>query len=724
MTLTFENPYIGPRTFTRQERDRFFGREQEARDLFSLVVSERLVLFYAQSGAGKSSLINTRLIPLLEESGYAVLPLGRVMGELPPELSQVRNVFAFNLMVSLDYHKSQPERYAQLPLTDFLAHLISPDGERYLYEPNLPTESQGYVTAPHVLIIDQFEELITTHSEHWPEREDFFRQLDRAMADDPLLWVVLSFREDFVAALEPYAHLLTGKMRARFYMQRMGYEAALAAVKQPAAMAGRPFAPGAAESLVDNLRQIKVQTQLIPPDSSSLNTAADDLGGWRSAVGGQVLGQFVEPVQLQVVCYQLWENLKNRPAPEITRQDLLELGNVDTALARFYEEALRKVIAQTGESEIDLRDWFERKLITEAGTRGSVYRGADKSEGVSTRAADLLVNAFLLRTESRAGGTWYELVHDRFVEPIMQANQAWRLRQPLLQMAQAWVASGKSESKLLEGQQLSEALASNWRGLGPLVEEYLQAGQAAWAAKEAARQAEKEAQRQRELEQARTLAEAERQRAEAQAKAARRLFWIAAALGLTLLTMLGLSGALWWGFTQRQEVIISHDTITTLLALDGRYYISVDPGGNTIKVVDTSNQNLIFNLAGHSDTISKISLSSQATYLVSTDQSGLAIVWNLRTGRPIARLTGHSGTIRYAVFSHDERLLATGGDDGTTRIWDTSTWEQRFSLPSQGGSIISVAFWSDDSVLVTATTQGTYTIWNPWSGEKVLSGRR
>jgi hypothetical protein len=298
-------------------------------------------------------------------------------------------------------------------------------------------------------------------------------------------------------------------------------------------------------------------------------------------------------------------------------------------------------------------------------------------------------------------------------------------------MAQAWALSGKSQSKLLEGQQLSDALASNWRGLGPLVEEFLQAGQAAWAAKEAALQTEKEAQRQRELEQARALAEAERQRAEAerqraeaQAKAARRLLWIAAALGLVLLTIVGLGGALWWGFTQQQEVIISHDTITTLLALDGRYYISVDPADNAIKLVDTRNKELIFRLVGHSDTVSKISLSPQATYLVSTDQGGLAIVWNLRNGQPIARLTGHSGTIRYAVFSHDERLLATGGDDGTTRVWDTSTWEQQLSLPSDGGSIISVAFWSDDSVLVTATTTGAYTIWNPWTGEKVLSGQR
>ena len=47
------NPYVGPRTFQRDEGHLFFGREHEARDLIALVSTERLVVFYAQSGAGK-----------------------------------------------------------------------------------------------------------------------------------------------------------------------------------------------------------------------------------------------------------------------------------------------------------------------------------------------------------------------------------------------------------------------------------------------------------------------------------------------------------------------------------------------------------------------------------------------------------------------------------------------------------------------------------------------
>ncbi len=694
MPLNSHNPYVGPRTFTRQEGDRFFGREREARELFSLVVSERLVLFYAQSGAGKSSLINARLLPQLQEAGFAVLPTGRVSGEIPRGVQSrdVQNIFTFNLMLSLDQSEAAPERFPPLALTDFLTGLVSDDGEHYRYESESKAEAEGYVPSPHVLIIDQFEEVITTHSARWPEREDFFRQLDQAMTDDPLLWVVLTFREDYLAAIEPYASLLTDKMRARFYMQRMEREAALEAVRKPAQQGGRPFAPGVAENLVDNLRQIRVEGQAETQP-----------------------GQFIEPVQLQVVCYRLWENLKAHPASEITQRDLQELGNVDRALADFYEQALAKSLTETGTGELELRDWFERKLITEAGTRGSVYRGKESTEGIATRTADFLVNQFVLRTEGRAGGTWYELVHDRFVEPILQANKIWRARQPLLvQMAEAWINSGESRSKLLEGEQLQEALTFNLPGIGKpdFVKRFLEASQVAQQAKVAADQAQK-------LQQAQALAEAEHQRAEAQTKAAQRLRWIVVALGLVILALVGLAGLAVYAFLQRQEVLISHESITTALPLNGQLYIAVAPDRRTIRLTDTARGQLLFSLSGHTAEVTKFILNEQTTYLASSDVSGTTLVWDLRTGQAVARLVGHTKTIRYVVFSPDGRLLATGGDDGTTRIWDTSTWQQARVLDSEGGSIISVAFWEDSSLLVTATTEGKYTIWDPWTGQKV-----
>jgi hypothetical protein len=468
-----DNPYIGPRPFTLAEQDRYFGREREARNLLSLVISKRLVLFYAQSGAGKSSLLNTRLVPQLKQKDFVVLPTGRISGDLPADLGEVDNIFAFNLMRSLDQSQQDPTHFAELELTDFLAKLVTTDGEYYAYDQDLGVETRptgpdpvaepgvdDEAEPPHVLIIDQFEEVFTTHLDRWPERAGFFRQLARAMADDPLLWIVLILREDYVAALDPYAGILPGKMQARFYMQRLGYDAALQPVAGPAAAYGRPFAPGVAEMLVDNLRQIR---------------------------GQGAHGQFVEPVQLQVVCYQLWENLRRRqPSPQrslqegesqtspplggieggpggptITAQDLQELGDVDTTLADFYEQGLRATVEQTGLGERSLRDWFSHRLITAARTRGLVYRNDEtgQTDGLSNSAVEVLNNVYLIRADIRSGQTWYELTHDRLVEPILEANLRWQAGyyNPVATAYTAWLEANRSPAKLLDGAQLQAA---------------------------------------------------------------------------------------------------------------------------------------------------------------------------------------------------------------------------------------------------------------------------
>ena len=524
MTQHLNNPYVGPRTFSREESDRYFGRERESRELFSLVMSERLVLFYAQSGAGKSSLINTRLIPQLQQADFSVLPVGRVSGDLPEGVAEVDNIYLFNLMLNLDQGDTPPAALAHLNLTGFLAHLTSTDGLTYYYDDKVELSlDDDYEEAPYVLIIDQFEEIVSAHPDRWQDRAGFFKQLDQAMLADPNLWVVLTLREDYIAALDPFAHLLTDKMRARFYMQRMGYRAALQAVSRPAQLGGRTFAGGVAKTLVDNLRQIRAHGKETTE-----------------------VGEFVEPVQLQVVCYQLWENLRDRPSDQITQQDVDELGDVDTALAQFYEQSLATVLAQTGDSEIDVRNWFEGQLITEAGTRGMVYQGSENTGGLANETVNLLANQFLLRAEIRAGGTWYELVHDRFVEPIRQANQDWQLRQSgLVQAALAWEEAGRNEDSLYRGLQLKAAQASvQGQAIEPLVEEFLQASQKFNQVME-----EREAFRRRELEQAQELAEAERQRAEDQARSSKRLRRQLIALGAVFL--LAVVAAVYAFFQQR-----------------------------------------------------------------------------------------------------------------------------------------------------------------------------
>jgi hypothetical protein len=253
-----------------------------------LVARERLVLFYAQSGAGKSSLLRASLIPGLRDLGFDVLPIARVSGAAPAAADPgVANVFVYDLILSVNEGlpaeaRAPAEALAKATLAEFLGGEAAGD----------PGGAAGL--APTVLVVDQFEEIVTGRPERWQDRAAFFEQLRDALERLPRLWVVLTLREDFVAPLEPYAELLPNRLRARYYMQRMGQDAALEAVRRPAATYGLPFAAGVAETLVDNLRRVRVQFRAEPQ-----------------------LGEYVEPVQLQVVCYELWQKLHalSGPAP-------------------------------------------------------------------------------------------------------------------------------------------------------------------------------------------------------------------------------------------------------------------------------------------------------------------------------------------------------------------------------------------------------------------------
>lgn len=512
MDTSRNNPYVGPRTFEEEDSDFFHGRERESRDLLAFVISEPLVLFYAQSGAGKSSLINTRLIPGLRQEGFEIFSVGRVSGEIPVGIEDVRNIYTFNLLANLQ-RDADPAPFTQTILTDYLEKSKTDDFKK-----------------PRVLIIDQFEEITTTHPGRWQDREDFFWQLQTAIQHDPLLWVVLTMREDHIAALDPYAEILPGSLRARFHMQRLKANAAQQAIEKPATQAGKPFDKGVAQILVKNLSQIR--------DTSK-------------STSDYRYGEYIEPVQLQVVCFQLWENLNQHDSSVINEQHLLELGNVDKALADFYNQAVESVVGETAVSEVELRKWFDTELITEAHTRGTVYQGEKTTAGMSNEAVNQLTNRFLLRADRRAGGVWFEIVHDRFVDPILQANQTWRDQQSLVvQAAIIWDESGRTPSKLYLGDQLKDTLATiDSRSLTPLARTFLRE-----CGKHNQAFAEQEEQRQRELKQAKELAEAEQKRAESEAKNAKRFSILAVMLGILIILIFSLAI---FTFDQRNQAIES-----------------------------------------------------------------------------------------------------------------------------------------------------------------------
>jgi tetratricopeptide (TPR) repeat protein len=405
-----ENPYVGPQPFERKDADRFFGREREARNAYSLVAAHRTIVVYAPSGVGKTSLINAALAPTLEDKGFEVLPLGRLRGPIaaPPS---VRNVFVFNAITNWTKELSDPRKPAQ---SEGRARARAPDTGRvdemrlvdFLGKRKHIPNEEG-TPSPRVVIVDQVEEVFTLHPEHWAHRRPFFEDVRQALDADPLLKIVLALREDYLADLDAHADLFADRLRNRLRLERLREEPALAAVTGPLERTERAFAPGSAEKLVEDLRKVRVDT-----------------GTGRTI---EIVGEFVEPVHLQVVCRTLWSALPAH-VKRITRRNLREFGDVNQVLARSYSEAIEEAADETGIGEAELRSWFEQQFITSLGTRGTVYRTPLTTAGIPNEVIDVLESRRVLKAEYRANVRWYEITHDRLIEPILDSNKEFLMR--------------------------------------------------------------------------------------------------------------------------------------------------------------------------------------------------------------------------------------------------------------------------------------------------------
>ncbi len=427
MTAEFQ-PYVGPRPFDEEDKDLFFGRDAEANDLFSLIVAHPAVLVYAQSGAGKTSLLNAKIIPSLKREAYEVLPIARVQGI---DNETAANIYVFNTLKSwADGQSAEPPELDQMSLAEFLrrrphVQKVRDVAFRELDDEQINVKSQEMVEAqespetpaipeswelPRFAVFDQFEELFTSYPRRWEQRRGFFEQVREALDQDYLLRVVFMMREDYIAELDPYVSLLPGNLRVRVRLERLSEKSALEAVVRPLKFTNRKFEDGVARTLVQNLL--------------------------KSSNGHGKFEQFVQAVQLQVVCQSLWQSLG--PNDKIITMKHLEVcGDVNQALMRFYEKSIRKIVGANGLvdgdrriTEGDLRQWFEKVLITPEKKRATVDRRVEKTGGMpNDTVIEPLEKLQLLKGEWRASARWYELSHDRFIEPIITSNQKWLTEQ-------------------------------------------------------------------------------------------------------------------------------------------------------------------------------------------------------------------------------------------------------------------------------------------------------
>lgn len=685
------NPYVGPRPFEEADRDRFFGREREIRQLASLVVARRVVVLYARSGAGKTSLLEAGLIPYLEKhKRIGTLPMLRVGGNLEGDREplSVTNVYTRGALRYLLGDRVSPAELATLSLAEGL--------DRYL------ASSADDTVAPRLLIVDQLEELFRIAPTGHQRRVDFFVQLQCCLDRHPRLSLLLSLREDAVAELDPHAALLLDRLRSRFRLELLREDAALEAIQGPARQAGVEIADAVARRLVDELRTVRIQRS----------------DGSRE----EVLGPHVEPVHLQVVCHRLWsESVGARGGDggrRISLSDLPAVASIDRSLAAYYDEQMAAVAVATGARERVIRAWLELRLITKLGIRGQVLRCVGHTEGLPNEVVEALVDARLVRAEMRRGVTWLELAHDCLVEPVKASNAAWRQEhlRPMQARADLWMRGGRPQRLLLSSGELRRELA--WvetRGdeLTPAEEDYLAASRRARRTRRLRglvllvsmllvgavwRVVQEQEYRQREL--VRGLAAQARSGIDERLDLALLLSLEANRIDSSSAEARGsLLSALQYQ-PRRLSSLHGHEAVVWSIAFSPR---GEPAGGARLASGDLKGRILLWDverrqlagapLRGHMDRVLSLVFSADGRYLVSTGRDRKVLLWDLSEDTPTERALADDLVVTSVAFDpRDGQRLITGDTDGEVSIWDLSEHPpQRRKLGEHQGWVTSLA---------------------------------
>jgi hypothetical protein len=415
------NPFIGPRAFRTGER--LPARRRETHELTDLLISEQVVLLHSPSGAGKTSLIQAGVTPLLEEEKFrATAPL-RVNAPPPPDRA-VRNRYVYSVALDLLGESVEPQELEALTLSDVVAMALPS------FEDRIP-----------VLMFDQFEEIVTLDPTDWINQTVFFRDLGTVLANTRT-WALLSMREDFMGGVDRFVRYVPSHLATTFRLDFLDLDGAKQAVQDLTRSQGVTFADDAVDALLRELRTVRIQR----PARGAEETEAP----------------YVEPFQLQITCRKLWRAVRKHKGDdftEIDRQDVLRLVDVGKALRAYYSDTVAEIARALDVEEAAIRDWFGKQLITEQHFRSQTLTGPATGDESSTKVLQALQDAYLVRGDLRAQSAWYELTHDQLIGPILADNEAWRRArlEPWQLAAREWEATRRGEL-LLRGKQLRDVL--------------------------------------------------------------------------------------------------------------------------------------------------------------------------------------------------------------------------------------------------------------------------
>ena len=394
--------YPGAQPFSTEQEQIFFGRDKNIRDLYQLIQLEPLIVLFAKSGLGKSSLLNAGLLPKAEREGQFQpirIRLGACLGDGAPSPLQIT-------LQALDSKASWLKK-------------IQPPNEKSLWQALKNRQISNKDESRYLLIFDQFEELFS-----YPEQQV------QAFAKDLAEALYLNIPDRFRERLETQAGLLNEEELAALHRS----------LHIHVVLAIRSDRMSLLDQLKRHLPNILATTYELPAlDSEQAENAilspAYEQGNYASPVfdyqdeAVEFLLHYlsnghtepIESFQLQILCQWAEQQLVLKQGrKKIAPVDIQDPANI---LENYYFDKIGEI--EKPEEQQAARRLIEEGLIFEEEERRlSLYEGQiRKSFGVSDELLHQLLATHLIRSEpSLRGGYTYELSHDTLVAPVLKAK--------------------------------------------------------------------------------------------------------------------------------------------------------------------------------------------------------------------------------------------------------------------------------------------------------------
>lgn len=397
--------YPGAQPFRDDDFSRrtFFGREPASIALTDQILANRLLIVYAKSGLGKTSLLNAGVAPRLREAGS--LPLF-------VRVNDIKNGPLFSVLEGV---RAEAERQK-------VEYVPGDASSLWSFFKTVEFWRNDLLLTP-VLILDQFEELFTLQSQE--AREGFLSELgylirgvappsqpkieSTASEAPPSIRVVLSLREDFLGLLEEASDHIPQILDHRYRLAPLSHEMASKAITGPAAI----------ESGDISTRAFRLEPEVV---TSILDYLAKSTAGPRASAG-----QHVEPFHLQLICQRIeriaaFKQQSSSGEIVISFKDLGGDAALADTLESFYLDAIRSLPARYLRGAV--RVLCEQYLISPEGRRLSVEeRELLRQLKLPRETLSHLVDRRLLRTDRRSDSTYYELSHDALVQPVLASRR-------------------------------------------------------------------------------------------------------------------------------------------------------------------------------------------------------------------------------------------------------------------------------------------------------------